>query len=185
MADKPADKLEVPSFQSLAEAQKSKGITRQEPAEQPAAAGKEAPLYVLGAERLKGAEFERIIYVATPGHGASIDSLMRPECWSAVAPKLRPWDHIEVRAEDGSYYAELLVLACDRAWAKVHILKYDALSTPDVSLTQIHSAYEIKHTPNLRWHIVRKSDRHIVKDSMQLRTDAEAALREHLRTVPS
>jgi hypothetical protein len=144
---------------------------------------KEKVIYVLGAERMKQAEYERSLYVVTPTPGVTIDDLIKPECWAAVSLKLRPWDHVEVRAEDGTYYAEFLVMACDRSWALVHVLNYHALSTPDVSLSQAHSAYEIKHTPNLRWHIVRKSDRHIVKDSMQLRSQAEDALREHLKTV--
>ncbi len=170
-----ADEKAPPAPPSLAEAQKSRGIQRQEPPAQPSSAAREKPLYVLGAERMKGAEFERIVHVATPGHGATIDDLLKPECWAAVAPKLRPWDHVEVRAEDGTYYAELLVLACDRTWAKMHVLKYDTLSTPDVSLSQVDTGYEIKHTPNMRCHIV--------KDSMQLRSDAERALQEHLKTI--
>lgn len=183
MAETPS-KPEAPAQQSLVEAQKVRGIVRPEPtpvAAEPAA--KERPVYVLGAERLRGAEFERLIYVASPMTGATIEDLLRPEAWAAVAPKLQPWSHVEVRAEDGTYYAELLVLACDRTWAKMHVLKYESLSTPDVSLTQSNSAYEIRHTPLLRWHVIRKSDRHIVKDNFQLRAQAEDALREHLKTT--
>lgn len=175
-----------PQPPSLAEAQRAKGI---QPEASPAPAPsveKEKPLYILGPERLKGAEYERVVYVANPGEGVTLADLLRPECWASVTNTLRPWSHIEVRAEDGSYYAELLVTGVDRAWAKVEVLNFKELTTKDVALTQAtrESRYEIKHTPGLQWHIVRKSDRHIVKSDMQLRLQAEDALREHLKTVP-
>ena len=181
MADEKA-----PQPPSLAEAQVARGIHRQSATPQPAPTTQERPAYILGPERLKGAEFERLIYVANPGEGVTMEDLLKPECWASVAKSLRPWSHIEVRAEDGSYYAELLVTGVDRAWAKVEVLNYKELTTKDVTLTQAtrESKYEIKHTPGLQWHIIRKSDRHIVKDSMQLKSQAEDALREHLKTVP-
>lgn len=173
--------------QSLAEAQRDKGIARPITPATAVAADKEKPPYVLGPERLRGADFERLIYVANPGEGVVLDDLLRPECWASVANMLRTWSHIEVRAEDGSYYAELLVTGVDRAWARVEVLNFKELTTKDVALTQStrESKYEIKHTPGLQWHIIRRSDRHIVKDNMQLRSQADDALREHLKTVPA
>lgn len=180
--DKPAA---APQSTSLVEAQVARGINRQ-PASAPAATTTERPLYILGPERLKEAEYARIIYVANPGEGVTLDDLLRPECWASVTNLLRPWSHIEVRAEDGTYYAELLVTGVDRSWAKVEVLNFKELTTKDVALTAAtrESKFEIKHTPGLQWHIIRRSDRHIVKDNMQLRMQAEDALREHLKTVP-
>lgn len=177
----------TPQPSSLAEAQVARGINRQPPVPTATATTQERPIYILGPERLKGAEFERLIYVANPGEGVTMDDLLKPECWASVTNLLRPWSHIEVRAEDGSYYAELLVTGVDRAWAKVEVLNFKELTTKDVALTAAtrESRYEIKHTPGLQWHVIRKSDRHIVKDSMQLRMQAEEALREHLKTVPA
>lgn len=185
MADKPEDKQPL-APQSLAEAQLARGIQKTEPAPASPTAVKERPLYILGPERLRGAEFERLIYVANPGEGVTIEDLLRPECWASVTNLLRPWSHIEVRAEDGSYYAELLVTGVDRAWAKVEVLNFKELTTKDVSLTVAtrETKYEIKHTPGLHWHVIRKSDRHVIKDGLQLRSQAEDALREHLKTVP-
>src|SRR5947209_8355484 len=150
--DKPAAAPQPPS---LAEAQLARGISRQPvaPAANPAAE-KERTVYVLGPERLKWAEYERNVHVANPGEGITLQDLLRPECWASVTNILRPWSHIEVRAEDGSYYAELLVTGVDRSWAKVEVLNFKELTTKDVALTAAtrESKYEIKHTPGLQWH---------------------------------
>jgi hypothetical protein len=79
----------------------------------------------LDANRLKGAEYERLVHGCYPPKEHTIEDLKRPEYWAAVAPKLRPWNHIEVYAEDGTWYAHLLVLAVERAHAVVHVLRYD------------------------------------------------------------
>ena len=151
----------------------------------PAGARKPDPP-ILTADRLKGAEYERVIHTASPAVGHTMEHMLTPAYWAHVAPKLKPWDRVEVRAEDGTYYAEFLVLACDRTWARMHVLRWDDLSTQDVSLTeasQASAAFEVKHTPNLRWHVIRKSDRQIMHKEAQTRADAETWLREHLKMV--
>src|SRR5258706_10614046 len=127
--DKESKPAETPQPPSLAEAQVSRGINRQPPAPLATATAQERPIYILGPERLKGADFERIIYVANPGEGVTMEDLLSPEGWASVANLLRPWSHIEVRAEDGSYYAELLLTGADRAWAKVEVLIFSELTT--------------------------------------------------------
>lgn len=142
---------------------------------------------ILDASRLKNAEYERTILVAAPGVGHTMEHMLSPAYWAHVAPKLKPWDRIEVRAEDGTYYAELLVLACDRTWARMHVLRWDDLSTQDVSLTEAAAAstkFELAHSPNRRWHVIRKSDRQVMHENDQTRADAQLWLTEYLKTVP-
>lgn len=143
---------------------------------------------ILTADRLKGAEFERVIHTAHPATGHTLEHMLQPAYWAHVAPKLKPWDRIEARAEDGTYYAELLVLACDRTWARIHVLQWDDLSTQDISITQAADAstkFEINHSPNLRWCVIRKSDRQVMHKEAQTKQDAELWLREYLRIVPA
>jgi hypothetical protein len=141
----------------------------------------------LDSHRLKDIEFQRLVMGCYPPKEHTIEDMKRPEYWAAVAGKLRPWNHIEVYSEDGTWYAELLVLAVERAHAVVHVLAYHSLSTSDVVMTSLagSSKYEIRHTPGLQWHIIRRADRHIVRDQMARREDAEFALTEHLKTVPA
>lgn len=143
---------------------------------------------ILDVQRLREAEHERLIWCCYPPASHTIEDLKRPEYWASVAPKLRPWNHIEAYAEDGTWYAELLVLAVERSHAIVHVLNEYQLSSSDVALTQLANAgalskYEIKHTPNLEWHVVRRADGHIVKDHLHSRDQAYFTLQEHLKAV--
>jgi len=142
---------------------------------------------VLSADRLRGAEFERIVHTANPPAGHTLEHMLQPAYWAHVAPKLAPWNRIEVRAEDGTYFGELLVLACDRTWARMHVLRWDDLTTQDVSMTEAlaTSGYEIKHNPNMRWHVIRKSDRQVMHKDDQTLADAQTWLREHQKVVPA
>jgi len=117
-----------------------------------------------------------------------MEDLLRPECWASVAKMLQPWSHIEVRAEDGSYYAELLVTGVDRAWAKVEVLNFRELSTADVST----------HGRNARKQVSRSGTRRVCggtssasligtssRQQVAVAYAGEEALREHLKTVPA
>ena len=177
---RPVDTRVQVAKQNLARAEQAAAAT-------PSGARKPDPP-ILTADRLKGAEFERVIHTAAPAVGHTMEHMLTPAYWAHVAPKLKPWDRVEVRAEDGTFYAELLVLACDRTWARMHVLRWDDLSTQDVSLTeasQASASYEVKFTPNLRWHVIRKLDRQVMHKEAQTRADAELWLREHLKVVPA
>src|SRR5580692_10314857 len=49
--------------------------------------------------------------------------------WGVMASKLRPFDHIEVLADDGSFCAELLVLMATKTQATVMELRKIDIST--------------------------------------------------------
>lgn len=63
--------------------------------------------------RITLAEYARNIFVVTPEHGTPFEDILKPSYWLHVADtvsmRLRPYDRIEVRPEDGSYFAELIV----------------------------------------------------------------------------
>lgn len=144
------------------------------------------PKPILGVDRLRGAEFERNVHVAVPGQADTVDDMLDPGYWAHVAPKFKPYDKIEVRAEDGTYYAELLVLACDRAWAKVHVLTWHELSSADIALTQAAAAsslFEVRFRPGPRWHVVRKSDSQTMFRDGKDRAEAESWVREYVKTI--
>jgi hypothetical protein len=73
--------------------------------------------------RLQLAEHALQFHVYTAESGDYPEDFLKPEYWSLVATKFQPYDHIEVRADDGTYWAEFLVVSCDRTWARVHKLR--------------------------------------------------------------
>lgn len=129
---------------------------------------------------LKLAEYEFSYWVAAVDVGVTPAEMLEPSFWSHVSSKLKPWDHVEVRQDDGSYWAELLVLACDRMWAKMHLLREAKLSTPDVSLSQADARLRVEWKgPRLKHCVIRVKDGEIMTSEIQSRADAEAWVREH------
>ncbi len=141
--------------------------------------------------RCKPAEIARNSWAVTVEHGTNREDLRRPEFWALVGKNFRPYDRIEVRADDGTFFAEYLVVTADRAWAKVHELRFEKLGTQDVSLTQaldadLRSRYAIKYNgPHLRYCVERKDGEKVerLKDKCQDQAEASAWLEGHLKTV--
>ena len=131
---------------------------------------------------VKGAEYAREIWCVTVQQGVTLNDLKRPEVWANVAAKLKPWTILEVRAEDGTYFAWLVVLAAERTWAKVDVLLEKKLTTTDVSKTQASGVegytYQWKGA-KLRHCIVRESDGEVVHSEAPTKPDALHWLEEH------
>lgn len=143
--------------------------------------------------KLEQAEFVRTAYCATVPQGVRPEHLADPAFWAHHAAKLSPWAKIEVRAEDGSWYGEFIVLDCSRTWAKVHpVVGPVFLTTGDMSLTQAEGVsidkdisekakgYKVEFTPTTRWRVVRVSDSAAVDSNRVTRDDAEKWLRAHI-----
>lgn len=132
--------------------------------------------------RILPAEFKRHDFVLDVPPGITIEDCLEPDFWAITADKLEPYDHVEVRQEDGSWIAELLVMRCERTWAKVHLLnKYD------LGDTKVPEEIEHKHSvewkgPHLKWAVIRRSDGAILKDRCE-KSEAIAWLRDYDRTV--
>lgn len=141
--------------------------------------------------RVKHAEMARNYWVVTVEQGTTKEEINRPEFWALVGKQFKPYDRIEVRSDDGTFFAEYLVLSADRAWAKVHELSFVNLGTQDVSLTEANTiAYRAKFKvewrgPHLK-HCVERTDGTKVerlKEGIQEKAEANRWLDGHLKTV--
>lgn len=132
--------------------------------------------------RMKESSFERHDYVVNAPAGATVKDVETPLFWSNVAYRLRPYDHIEVRADDGTWMAQFMVLGCDRTWARVKLLhKYD-LTSADVAMTQAEEFYLKFRGPQAKWSIMQKvdgGDDRVIKDEIASKDDAEKELASH------
>jgi hypothetical protein len=141
--------------------------------------------------RCVSAEFARNSWAVTVEQGTTREDLRRPEFWSLKAKDFRPYDRIEVRVDDGVYFAEYIVLSADRAWAKLHELRFEYLGTQDVSLTEAQAAdirtrYAIEYRgPHLRFCVERKEGTNVerLKEKFQDKAAASMWLEDHLKTV--
>lgn len=132
--------------------------------------------------RMRLAEYDRQDWIANVPEGVTIEDVQKPEFWSHMAQQIKPYDHIEVRAEDETWIAQLLVLRTDRTWAKVHLLKHYEL-TGAIATANIESKYEVQWKgPQKKWCVIRKSDNAIQKENCE-KTEAIAWMDNHERMV--
>jgi hypothetical protein len=137
----------------------------------------------LNTTRFKGSEYERTVWVVTVEEGVTSDDLERPDFWAHVANRMRPFDRIEVRADDGSYFAELLVIAVDRNWAKVKGLMFVQLNEEATGYAPGSADHIVKwRGPHRKWSVVRKSDNAVLKEECQTQAEATLWLNGHLQS---
>lgn len=148
------------------------------------------------ASRFVLAEHVNTTYVVTVEGGLTKAQIIHPDFWGHVAAKLRPYDEIKVRCDDGSFYAQLLVLSAERTFARVRVLAWHDLTTADVAKTQAESAekpsvtpagptdYEVRQRgPHLKWCVVRLSDSQVLREKEPTKRDAEKWLDDYLKVT--
>jgi len=124
---------------------------------------KSAQPIILANERFFEAEFQTNRWVANADEATRQPDVLKGEYWAHVANRLKPWDHIYVRAENGTWYTELLVLSVDRAYAAVRPLNQwqfgEDAPTEAQAAAQAAAAYRPKWGgPQHKWCVIRMSD---------------------------
>lgn len=144
----------------------------------------------LAPDRIGIADERRNIHYATVEIGTTIADLKDPAYWSLVSAKFRPYDRIEVIADDGTLWAEFLILACERTYARVYLLREHRLDTRDVSLTrdvpivpQMRESYDIRYLASTKHTVIRLSDQKAISENHPTRDAAEAWVREYTKTL--
>jgi hypothetical protein len=138
----------------------------------PAPVKKEA-VYRLTGPRMKEASYARTVYHVTPEAGTPFEALLRAEYWAHVAIKLRPMDRVEVLAEDGGYFAELLVISTSRLAATVAVLSHVVLTSADQAPATDEGRYDTKWGgPVAKWRVVRRVDNVVVRDGFANKDEA-------------
>ncbi len=138
----------------------------------------------LNPSGLTPAEHVRETWCITAAFGTRREDIENPSYWAHVAQKLRPKSKIEVFTEDGSFYAEYLVLSSDKTWAKVLNLRFVDLkklaTIPEEQAKTITDGYEIKFRGPKKWSVIRKSDRAVLQEGLHSEQDAGKWLEVHL-----
>lgn len=128
------------------------------------------------------AETRRNVWSVVPVFGTDYKSLLMPTYWSNVARRLRPGDLIEVTAEDGSYFAQLFVLAAEDKAAAVAQLSYTELHT--VEMPDAADGFEVRWGgPIVKWCAVRMKDHQRVIEKMDTKAAANDALTKYLQAL--
>lgn len=126
----------------------------------------------LDVPRFQPSDFARTTYVATVEQGTTLEEVMEPAFWSYVQHQIRPYDKIEVRADDGSFYAELLVIGTARGAVKTALLIKTDLNTKIEAKGEL---YECKYKgPHKKWCVIRITDGLMVEEGIELKEEANA-----------
>ena len=139
----------------------------------------------LEAVRFKGAEYVRSIHHAAPFDNTSPEDLLVPDYWAHVADRMKQYDRVEALANDGTWWAEYMVVACGRAYAQLVMLQKHNLD-PVVPGRDNHTmrAYEVKHRgPHSQWSVIRLLDKEVVHEGSQTESAANTWLTNHLKAM--
>lgn len=136
----------------------------------------------LSMSRFALAEQKRAVYVIFPEMGVPYAAILNdPSFLSHVASRLRPFDRIEVIAEDGSYFAELLVRSAGRQHARlVELNKVDMEPLQAEVDPRFSVVYAGPHRKNA---VVRLRDKTTLKDGFDTAEDANAWLLANVKTL--
>lgn len=138
---------------------------------------------VIHPTRMKLAEYERQDWIVNAEMIHTADDILLPGYWAHMANQMNPYDHIEVRSEDGSWIAELIVIETGRNWAKVLLTrKYDLV--PMDAMPEGVSLHKVEWKgPQHRFCVIRLADGERVQSEFKTKEDASAWMRDHERVV--
>lgn len=137
--------------------------------------------------RFQPAEQVRNHFCATAEAGTTFKQMLHQDYWAHEARKLKPYDLIECRSDDGLFWGTVIVLESARNWARVHPLNYVALDSKDVAQSRGQADlddFRIEYKgPNKKHVVIRKSDNEIVHEGEDRKLGAQQWLVDYLKTV--
>jgi hypothetical protein len=125
------------------------------------------------------AEQFRQTWIFTAPIDHTIEDMLRPEYWMHVADKLRHYAHVECYAEDGTFYAEFLVVGKTANTARMALLnKVDLRAvTEPIDMAKELEAYVIRYAgPTNGFNVVRRADGRIMRGGLLTEQEARTWL---------
>lgn len=118
-------------------------------------------------DNLKLAQFARNVFVLTVDNTVLLSDILKPIFWTHIAAKLAKGDRVEVMPESGTWYAEFLITASAKNWAKVVPLRVIQLDTENVSSKALDEYYVKWASRALGFRVHRHADGQVVKDKFE------------------
>lgn len=148
-----------------------------------AAAAKQKRSPTLMPDRIGLAENKRHDWVVDAEVGVTVQDILDPSYWALVAREMEPLDHIEVRADDGKWIANLIVRQCERTYAKVHLASVIEFQE-NVDLPQVSAKHKVEFKGGtLKNCVIRIKDDAVLQSGFKTREEADTWLRNYERTV--
>lgn len=138
------------------------------------------------------AEYSRLDSIATPERGTTIAEMLVPGYWAQVSgpgeehdggKRMQPWQRIEVRPADRSWWAELLVVATGPFAAKVELLRHkDFAPAKARGSLDVPEGFEVKHRGRNGWCVIRLVDSQPLKEGLESQAAAALWADNHAKT---
>lgn len=128
------------------------------------------------------ADHKRAIWQAFASPEVTAKDLLNPYCWAHVARKLEPFSRIEVLAEDGSWWAEYMILKVGPNWVKVALLR-DADFREVARDAPEEDELDVNFIPARKWRVLRKKDGAVLMEGLATKDEAIAWKAQHLKTL--
>ena len=127
----------------------------------------------LSPGRLQSAAHYYASYAVVLPGGTAYEDVLKPEFWAHCAAKLRQHDTIRLIPEEGTYFAELLVLASGRGFVNMKELRLIQLGDDELEASSVNDQVEVKwRGPHSKWSIIRNSDGAVLKEGIVEKPDA-------------
>ena len=120
--------------------------------------------------------------------GVSLEDLRTPDYWAHIAVHLTQHDTIRVIPDDGTWYAWLVVIQCDKNSAHIEVLQFIDL---DPAVTNVGDGPAIPNTHEVKWRgrhqkwcVIRRVDGALLRTGLK-RDEAVEWLVNYLKAAPS
>lgn len=113
---------------------------------------------------LKQAHFTRNVFTLSVENHVLVSDILKPVFWTHIAAQLHKNDRVEVLPENGTWYAEFMVIASSSNWAKVVPLRIIQLDTEGVSTAALDEYYVKWGTQSTGFRVHRQADKAVMKD---------------------
>ncbi|GEM_PF-4710442 len=107
--------------------------------------------------------------------GTTMDDLEKPEFWAAVSRYLKPWARYNIRAADGSFYLEMIVVSVE---ANRPVLR-KLCGFVDEEMVELKDGRDVIDGVRVEfvdeatgWRVIRESDQYVIKDKLRERREA-------------
>jgi len=135
---------------------------------------------ILRPHLLREADYQRKVFHVVLEANTTLDDVLSPEFWVHNTSRLKAMQKIEVLAQDGSWYAELIVRSVSRVTAKVAVITYKVLEDVSAPVEGIGD-HKIEHRKGVGWRAVNKTTKAIVVDGLPDQESVIAFLRNPVK----
>ena len=143
---------------------------------------KPLPKQKLAMGDFKIADFLRTQWCISLKPGQSREDFMRPDFWAHVAARVKKNDRVEILHDEGSYFAEVIVVSVEKLGVKVALLREHNLN--ELESTQVdQSEFYVKFRGPRKWSILRQSDHQVIDENIETEGQAKQRLADMTKSV--